>query len=55
MPWVFVARDTNPPYEDHTPLAVANKPEIREYMLRAVLNDAEIGVASDIVAVTYGG
>jgi hypothetical protein len=52
---VFVARDTHPRYEDHSPLAVPNKPEVREYALRAVMNDAEIGVLSDIVAVTYGG
>jgi hypothetical protein len=53
--WKFVARDTNSPYEDHTPLAQAGVPEEREYAARAVLNDVEIGLMSDIVSVTYAG
>ncbi len=51
----FVARDTNSPYEDHTPLAQAGVAEVREYSMRGVINDAEIGQLSDIVSVTYGG
>lgn len=53
--WKFVSRDTNSPYEDHTPLAQAGVPEEREYAARAVLNDEEIGLMSDIVSVTYPG
>ncbi len=51
----FVSRDTNSPYEGHTPLAQAGVAEVREYSLRGVINDAEIGQLSDIVSVTYGG
>ena len=53
--WKFVARDTNSPYEDHTPLAQPGVPEAREYCARAVLGDQEIGQMSDIVSVTYAG
>lgn len=53
--WKFVARDTNSPYEDFSPLAQPGVPEVREYMLRGVKTDAEIGLMSDIVQVTFGG
>lgn len=53
--WKFLARDTNSPYDDHTALAVAGTPEVREYQAYGVLNDAQIGLASDIVSVTFGG
>jgi hypothetical protein len=51
-PWVKRAFDTNPPYDDYTPLAVAGTPEKRQYRLRAVMNEAEIGLYSNIVEVT---
>lgn len=51
----FVARDTNSPYEDYTPLAQAGVAEVREYCARAVIEDQEIGQLCDIVSVTYGG
>ena len=41
--WNFLARDTEPPYVDTTPLAQAGQPEIREYRIRAVIDDEEIG------------
>lgn len=50
--FVFLARDTTSPYVDNRPLLVANKPEVRKYKARYVVNDQEIGNASDEVAVT---
>jgi len=50
--WKFLARDTVPPYVDSTPLAAAGKPEIREYRIRAVINDEEIGDYSETAQVT---
>lgn len=55
MGWKFVSRDTNSPYDDHTPLAVAGQSEVREYQAFGVLNDAQIGQPSDIVTVTFAG
>lgn len=48
----FLARDTASPYVDNRPLAVAGKPEVREYKAVYVLNDAEIGQFSDEVVIT---
>lgn len=42
-PWTFLARDTESPYIDTTPLAAAGQPEIREYRIRGVIDDEEIG------------
>ena len=53
--WKFLARDTNSPYDDHTPLTTAGVPEVREYQAFGVLNDAQIGQPSDIVSVAFGG
>jgi hypothetical protein len=50
--WEKRAYDTNPPYDDYTPLAVAGTAEKREYRCRAVINDDEIGVYSDIETLT---
>ena len=50
--WKFLARDTVPPYVDTTPLAAPGKPEIREYRIRGVVNDEEIGDYSDTVQMT---
>lgn len=55
MGWKFVSHDTNSPYDDHTPLAVAGQAEVREYQAFGVLNDQQIGQPSDIVSVTFGG
>ena len=43
------------PFDDQTPLKVAGVPEQREYMARAVVGEDEVGLPSDIVAVTFGG
>jgi hypothetical protein len=53
--WRFVARDTNSPYEDHTPLAQPGVAEAREYAIRAVIKDGEIGQLSAIQGVAFGG
>jgi len=53
--WQFLSRDTNSPYDDHNPLAVAGVPEVREYIAFGVVNDVQIGQPSDIKNVTFGG
>ena len=55
MGWTFLSWDKNSPYIDGTPLAHAGVPEEREYMLRGVVNDVEIGVDSDILSIIWGG
>ena len=50
--WVKLAFDSQSPYIDTTPLAVAGKPEVREYRVRAVVADEEIGEFSDIATMT---
>lgn len=55
MAWNFVSRDTNSPYEDHTPVATPGVAEQREYQAQGILNDAPIGQPSDIVSVTVAG
>ena len=41
--WTFLARDSRSPYIDTTPLAQPGTPEVREYRLRGVIDDVEIG------------
>jgi hypothetical protein len=53
--WKFLARDTKSPYDDHIVLAISGQPEHWEYKAFAVINDDEIGQASDIVEVVFGG
>jgi hypothetical protein len=53
--WNFLARDTNSPYDDNRPLLQAGVPETREYMGIGVIADTEVGQASDIVSVVFGG
>jgi len=36
-------------------LAVPGVPETREYLARGIIDDEEIGIASDIVSVTFAG
>ncbi len=50
--WTKLAFDSQSPYIDTTPLAVAGKPDVREYRVRAVGADEEIGAFSDIATVT---
>lgn len=53
--WTFLAMDTSSPYIDGNPLAQPGVPEVREYRLRGVVNDEEIGLDSDILSVTWAG
>jgi hypothetical protein len=55
MGWKFVSRDTNSPYDDHTPLAVAGVAEVREYQAFGILGDDQIGLPCDILTVTFAG
>ena len=55
QPWEKLAVENHPPYYDTRPLAQANVPEVREYMVRGVMDDQEIGLDSDIVSVTFAG
>jgi hypothetical protein len=52
--FVFLARDTQTPYVDNRPLLVAGKAETRKYKAIYVVNDAEVGQASDEVVVNVG-
>ncbi len=47
--WRFLARVTQSPYTDPTPLTTANIAEIREYQALGVLKDQEVGQPSNIV------
>jgi uncharacterized protein YqgV (UPF0045/DUF77 family) len=51
----FMARDTQSPYMDASPLASPAVPETREYMAIGVVGDEEFGLASDIVTAVYEG
>ena len=53
--WSKVGMDTESPFTDTTPLAVAGAPENREYMARGVLHDEELNTASDTANVTFAG
>jgi hypothetical protein len=53
--WVKLANDFHTPYLDGRPLAVAGKPELREYKLRALIGDEEVGQWSDVITVTFAG
>jgi hypothetical protein len=53
--WTLLGMDTSSPYIDGRPLAQANIPETREYKLRGVVTDVEIGLDSDIQSITWGG
>lgn len=53
--WRFLARDTNSPYDDYSPLQKAGTPEVRLYRVILVDKDEEVGSASDAVTVTFSG
>jgi len=53
--WKFLARDTQTPYMDASPLASPSVPEAREYMAIGVVGDEEFGLISDIVTAVYEG
>ncbi len=53
--WTKLGTDTSSPYIDGRPLAVAGVAETREYMLRGMIDDEEIGLESAVESVIYGG
>lgn len=56
-PEVFekIGNANHSPFHDTRPLAVAGKPEKRNYQTRAVIHDAEIGHFSDVFSTTFAG
>ncbi len=42
-------------YYDESPLAVANTPEVREYVAHGVVDDEEVGAPSEIKEVVFAG
>lgn len=52
--FLFLARDTKSPYDDKMTMPTPPNAEVYEYMAIGVVADNEIGVASDIVAVSFG-
>jgi hypothetical protein len=53
--WNKLGIDTASPYFDTNPPATPGVPETREYMVRAILDDVEIGQPSDIISLVFGG
>ncbi len=49
--WLFLARVTKSPFDDHVALLNNDQPEHWEYRATGVVNDVEVGVASDIIEV----
>lgn len=49
--FVFLARDTVPPYVDNRPLLAPGKPELRRYTAVYIAKDAEVGQYSDELVV----
>jgi hypothetical protein len=52
--FVKLGFDGSSPYVDTRPLSVPGNPENREYLVKPVLDDEEIGLPSDVVSVTVG-
>jgi len=53
--WTKIGSCNHSPFLDNSPLAAAGVPEVRHYMARGLVNDAEIGVDSAAVSVTFAG
>lgn len=53
--WKFLGHATRTPYTDPRPLAKAGVAEIREYMAMGEYKDQEIGQASDVASISFGG
>ncbi len=53
--WHKVGTCNHSPFIDHAPLAVAGVSEMREYMARGVVNDAELPLDSDPVIIQFPG
>ncbi len=52
--FTFLSRATRSPFEYRPVLAEQNKPEHWEYRAFGVIDDVEIGIASDIVEIIFG-
>ena len=50
--WKLLGFKKLSPYLDETPLAQPGVPEVREYRVRAVHNDVEIGLFRDVTPLT---
>jgi hypothetical protein len=50
--WNRLGTDSSSPYFDTNPLANPAVAEVREYFVRGIIDDVEIGVESDIVHIT---
>lgn len=55
MEWTFLARATKSPFDYHLTLSQADQPEHWEFRAFGVVKDDEIGIASDIVEIVFGG
>ena len=55
MVWTKLGVFTQAEITDTTPCAVPGQPEEREYLVRSVIKDVEIGIASDIETVIVRG
>ncbi len=53
--WKVLTISTSSFFDDRTPLAQPNVPEIREYMVCGCINDQEVGNPSDIVSAVFAG
>jgi hypothetical protein len=53
--WSRLGQDSSSPYYDTRPLTVPGVAEMREYMVRGLLDDEEIGQDSNIVSILFGG
>ena len=52
--FILLSRATKSPFDFHPTLVEANKPEHWEFRAFGVINDLEIGLASDIVEIVFG-
>lgn len=55
MDWLFLARVNLSLFEDSRPLSQPGVPEVREYMVRGVIGDEEVGLPSETRTVVFAG
>ena len=53
--WTKLGMDSSSPYYDTRPPAQPGVAEVREYMVRGLLNDEEVGLDSDIASIAFAG
>jgi hypothetical protein len=53
--WTKLGTDSASPYYDTRPLGQPGVAEVREYMVRGLLDDEEVGLDSDIGSIAFGG